>query len=197
MKDETHGRIERGWDNRHRRYTCWDGSAAVVPYRTASIRDLDGTKTAPSNRITYGIGRKELEIVVSGVEFDRCMTTVFGGPDDIRTIIFPKMVRTVRQGAFHGVKSLRAALLNEGLETLGTDEYKPDGERYPGVFQESGLKRVKFPSTLKRIEYTTFMDCERLRVAHLPDKLEYIGGTSFSGTGLESVEFPASVRTIC
>lgn len=35
-------------------------------------------------------------VTVSGVEFGRDLKTIFGGPDDIRTIIFPKMVRTVR-----------------------------------------------------------------------------------------------------
>ena len=197
MKDEACGKIERGWDEERVGYACRDGKFIGVPHKSANIRDLNEVKKDLRNQIRYIAGKKEVRTTVSGVKYDHCMRKIFGGPDDIRTIIFSEGVRTIRQGAFHGVKSLRAALLNEGLETLGTDEYLPDGKRYPGVFQESGLKRVKFPSTLKRIEYTTFMDCERLRVAHLPDKLEYIGGTSFSGTGLESVEFPASVRTIC
>lgn len=94
------------------------------------------------------------------------------------------------------MKSLRSAVLNEGLETLGTDECMPDGKRYPGVFQESGLEHVKFPSTLKKIGYRVFMDCEKLKVVHLPDGLECIAGSCFSGTGLESVELPASVRTV-
>ena len=94
------------------------------------------------------------------------------------------------------MKSLRSAVLNEGLETLGTDECMPDGKRYPGVFQESGLEHVKFPSTLTRIEYKTFMDCNELKSVHFPEGLEYIGNTAFSGAGLESVEFPDSVRTV-
>lgn len=52
------------------------------------------------------------------------MKMVFEGPDDIRTIIFPNMVRTVRQGSFSEVKSLRSAILNEGLEMLGTDGHR-------------------------------------------------------------------------
>ena len=88
------------------------------------------------------------------------------------------------------------AVLNEGLETLGTDEYMPDGRRYPGVFQESGLQQVGLPPTLKRVEYRAFMDCERLRAVQLPEGLEYVGKTSFSGAGIESVEFPASLRTV-
>ena len=51
------------------------------------------------------------------------MSTVSGGLDDVRTITFPNMVKIVRQGAFHSVKSLVSVMLNEGLETLGMDKY--------------------------------------------------------------------------
>ena len=71
----------------------------------------------------YRTGPKELRIAVSGTEFGRDAETLFGGPGDIRTIIFPKTVRVVRQGAFYSVKSLKSVVLNEGLEMLGTDEY--------------------------------------------------------------------------
>lgn len=81
------------------------------------------------------------------------MKTIFGASDGIRTVVFPDMVNTIRQGAFNKIGSLRSAVLNEGLKALGTDEYKPDGKGYPGVFQESGLRRVRLPPTLRRIEH--------------------------------------------
>ena len=40
-----------------------------------------------------------------------------------RTIVFPSTVRTVHPGSFNLLESLRAALMNEGLETLGTYKY--------------------------------------------------------------------------
>lgn len=79
---------------------------------------------------------------------------------------------------------------------MGTDEYLPDGRRYPGVFEESGLKYVRLPSTLKRIEYSVFMDCCGLKSVHFPEGLEYIGKSCFTKTGLEGVEFPTSLRTV-
>ena len=54
---------------------------------------------------------------------------------------------------------MKAVILNEDLKTLGTDEYNPDGDAYSGVFEESGLERVRLPSTLKKIECRTFLDC--------------------------------------
>ena len=49
--------------------------------------------------------------------------------------------------------------MNEGLETLGTDEYVLGEKKYFGVFEKSGLRHVKLPSTLKRIECGAFMHC--------------------------------------
>ena len=106
--------------------------------RTASVRNLDEWKTAPSNCITYTIGQQtsclESRMVISGVEYSLDMKTVFGGPDDIRTIIFPVMVRTIQQGAFAEIWSLRSVTFNDGIEALGMDERRPDEEEYPGVF---------------------------------------------------------------
>ena len=156
MKDETHERTERGWDDECEGYACRDGKFIWVPHKSANIRDLNEVKRALRNQIRYTAGRKEVRTTVSGIEYDQYTTKIFGGPDDIRTIIFPKMLRTVRQGAFHGAKGLRSAVLNEGLETLGTDEYTKDGGQYYGAFQESALERIDLPSMLKRIEYSAF-----------------------------------------
>ena len=137
-----------------------------------------------------------MRIDISGVKFDRGMKTLFEGPDGIRTIIFPSMLRTVRQIAFCGVKSLLKAVLNEGLEVLGENRPLPNNELIVGVFEGTGLKDVKLPSTLKKIECFTFAGCKNLKTVELPEGLEYLGVSCFAGTGLESVEFPASLRTI-
>ena len=77
------------------------------------------------------------------------------------------------------MKSLRKAVLNEGLEYLGEDELVPDDRRSQGVFEESGLRDVRFPSTLKKIEYRTFARCRNLKAIELPNGLEYLGKECF------------------
>ena len=124
------------------------------------------------------------------------MKTIFGASDGIRTVVFPDMVNTIRQGAFNKIGSLRSAVLNEGLKALGTDEYKSDGKGYLGVFQESGLRRVRLPSTLKKIEYKVFAACKCLECVGLPEKLEHIGKWCFSDSGLESISLPDTLKTI-
>ena len=170
-----------------------------VPCRTANIRDLDETKIFPSSEVRHARDaqkRPQPRIDISGVEFDRGMRTLFGSSEGIRTIIFPRTLKIVRQAAFCEIESLLKAVLNEGLETLGTDEFKPDGDLYSGVFQNSGLRDVKLPSTLKKIEYSVFTGCENLKAVYFPEGLEYLGTFCFLQSGLESVDFPASLRTI-
>lgn len=85
--------------------------------------------------------------------------------------------------------------LNEGLEVLGTDDHT-DGKDWFGVFQESAVKGIVLPSTLKRIEYNAFYYCNDLKSVILPEKLEFIGRYCFSQSGLESVELPTSLQII-
>ena len=87
-------------------------------------------------------------------------------------------------------------MVNDGLEVLGTDEYKPDGGMYCGAFEGSGVRKVKLPSTLKRLEYSALEKCESLRRARLPEGLEHIGRRCFANCGLEEVMFPSSVKII-
>ena len=63
----------------------------------------------------------------------------------------------------------------EGLEVLGTNEYPDNGGMWCGVFEESSVERVELPATLKRIAYSAFENCEKLKHIELPNKLEYIG----------------------
>ena len=93
------------------------------------------------------------------------------------------------------INSLRSAVLNEGLETLGTDEYDY-GSLYLGAFQDSGLERVRLPSTLRKIGYRAFKACECLRSISLPDGLEQLGVQCFEKSGLESVRIPLNLKMI-
>ena len=43
-------------------------------------------------------------------------------------------MRIIHQSAFCKCPNLKKTVLNEGLETLGTDEYPDDGGNWYGVF---------------------------------------------------------------
>ena len=66
-----------------------------------SVHELGGTRTIPRNGILYRASAREFDLAVSGTELDRSMAKLFGGPDGIRTVVFPRTVRCVRQESFH------------------------------------------------------------------------------------------------
>lgn len=87
-------------------------------------------------------------------------------------------------------------VLNEGMEVLGPGPLVWDDNYEDGVFENSALEDVVFPSTMHEIKYRVFCNCSRLRMVMLPEKLEYIGPRAFFGCGLESIVIPRSVNTI-
>ena len=90
---------------------CSDGTFVRVPRKTANVRDLDETNDIPASGVRYAKHGKTHElmpsITVSGVEYSPDMTKILGGSDGIRTIIFPKIIKTIRQKSFYGVEALR------------------------------------------------------------------------------------------
>ena len=72
-------------------------------------------------------------------------------------------MRVIHQSAFCLCKNLKYVVINDGLETLGIDEYTDDGVMWYGVFGSSTLEYVELPSTLKRIEYSAFDECKYLK----------------------------------
>lgn len=72
----------------------------------------------------------------------------------------PPSLRKICNGAFCFCKNLQRVVLNEGLETVGTDGEETCDER--GVFKDSGVKEVAFPSTLVKLAKNSFENCDFL-----------------------------------
>ena len=151
----------------------------------------------PANGVLYATdgGSVLMGVCASGVLFDRDMVAIRVGREGVRTIAFPTTVRRVFPGAFHRLRALRAAFLNEGLETLGAPEEicgKPRGS----VFARSALESIRLPSTLRVLEDRTFKSCKRLRRVWFAEGLEEIRSRAFCESGIESAELPGSLRTV-
>ena len=74
----------------------------------------------PRNGVAYRKDGARLQalLFVSEAELSKDMSRIVKGPEKIRTVTFPKTVATVQDDAF-ARKSLRSAILNEGLRQLG------------------------------------------------------------------------------
>ena len=120
-----------GWDEERGRFGCTDDTVLEIPRTVVFLHAKEGKSKVPRTKLA-----------VSGVRFSRDMKEIIMSEDAIRTITSPKTVRAVRQKAFFKNHKLVSAVVNEGLEVLGTDERNNnDG----GNFENSGLRRVKLP----------------------------------------------------
>ena len=86
----------------------------------------------------------------------------------------PLSVRVICMGAFFDCRSLRKAVLNEGLEALGVDEHSRKDTAHHGVFEKCALTSIRLPSTLKIIESSTFNDCKDLNSVQFPEGLQIV-----------------------
>ena len=92
----------------------------------------------------------------------------------LESVEFPASLRTISQESFKWCKSLKTVKFSDGLEVLGTDEHSDYGGMLCGVFEGSSVEQIELPTTLKRIKYSTFKNCENLKSITLPDSLECI-----------------------
>lgn len=104
-------------------------------------------------------------------------------------------MRTVSQGAFSQCKNLRKAVLNEGLEVLGTEERLSD-KLQSGAFSESAVESVTLPPTLRRIERNAFRGCGNLSDVKLPERLEYLGEMCFAESAVERMRLSPALKRI-
>lgn len=87
--------------------------------------------------------------------------------------------------------------LNEGLETLGTDERSDDGCMYYGAFEESAIERISIPSTLKKIEYSAFESCKDLELVVPLTVLSKTEALRLNTCERNQALFPDSVTEVC
>ena len=134
----------------------------------------------------------EIIISVSGTKYNGCMAGILKGATGIRTITFPTTVREFVGEAFCEYASLRSAVLNEGLEKLGSNGRRFDRQS-ARVFARSGIRKVCFPSTLEEIGYSAFAGCKDLKGVQFPNGLKRIDVMAFQDSGIEEVALPPSV----
>ena len=72
----------------------------------------------------------------------------------------PPSLRKIGNRAFLLCKNLQRVALNEGLETVGTDDEESTNEI--GVFRDSGIKEIVLPGTLVKLSKKSFEDCRSL-----------------------------------
>ncbi|MBO4731039.1 MAG: SUMF1/EgtB/PvdO family nonheme iron enzyme [Bacteroidaceae bacterium] len=115
---------------------------------------------------------------------------------DIKSVVIPKGVTQIKSGCFIGCNFLESIQVEEG----NTAYESPDGcnaiirKDHPILVQ--GCKNTIIPSNITEISDFAFRAILSLKSIAIPDKVQKIGFSTFSRTGLETLILPKSVQII-
>lgn len=90
------------------------------------------------------------------------------------------------RGTFANCKQLKKAVLSPNIENV----------HYQMFINCTALTDVIIPAGVKSIDESAFEDCTALESIILPSTLEYIGWSSFNGTGLKEVVVPYGTKEL-
>lgn len=121
---------------------------------------------------------------LSGGGDDSTLTALIDG--SITALTIPEGVTSIRKFAFYGCAALKSVTVPETVEAIGR-----------GAFAGcENLERVNLPNAITAIEGDTFYECSSLTSLQLPDSLESVGDSAFQATGIGSLVFPATLKTL-
>ena len=122
------------------------------------------------------------------------------------SVEIPKTVKKIGKSAFQKNK-LKEVILPEGLEEIGTLAFNgneltsieiPDSvvKMGEGTFSLNNISYAKLSKNMKTVPNGIFSRNLNLKNIDIPDGVETIGQSAFSGCPLESINIPNTVKTI-
>lgn len=150
-----------------------DLERVFIPKSVVEIRDSAFRGCKDLRKVVFEVGSR-LKTIGNGAFYQCSGLTAIDFPEGLErigmfafsqsgleSVTFPASLRTISQAAFTKCEHLRTVMFRDGLEVLGTDEFL-NGSPAVGVFKESAVERVELPSTLRRLEHSTFHTCKSL-----------------------------------
>ena len=142
--------------------------SVVIPKSVEVIEQGAFRKCENLKRVSFQAGSRLEKI---GVECFEC--------SGLEMITLPASVKEVCAHAFWQCEQLKSVRLNEGLEKLGPKDSVDLNKSAGYTFAYSAIENVNLPSTLKRLEQSTFQRCVHLKSVEIPHGVEYIGQACF------------------
>lgn len=107
--------------------------------------------------------------------------------EEVRDIVVPTTITTIRDGAFSFCSTLQNVHFHSQIKSIGSNAF----------YECSNLKRVIIPSLIKQISDGVFKNCVSLEEIVFPAKLTDIGSEAFSGcVKLSKVNLPANLYEV-
>ncbi|KAL7523523.1 hypothetical protein ACHAXR_000222, partial [Thalassiosira sp. AJA248-18] len=131
------------------------------------------------------LGLKKLEEVELCEGMEEIGGQIFFNCRSLRRITLPSTLLRIPDYAFYLCQKLEEVELSEGLLEIGADAF--------GLCES--LRHIIIPNTVRAIGKHAFF-CTPLPSIDLPDSLEHIGASAFSGTRLQMMRIPPLVVDI-
>ncbi len=115
---------------------------------------------------------------IGGYQFKNCYA--------LKNVVIPEGIDSIQVGAFESCSKLKEITIPSTVKEIST-----------GVFAYcTSLEKVNLSNGMKTIGEKAFVQCKNLKSIDIPDTVETIKFNAFQGSGLVSVEIPASVTKI-
>jgi hypothetical protein len=110
---------------------------------------------------------------------------IVAGSIKLNSVVVPKHVKKIEEGAFLDCPNLFKVVLPEGLEIIEDDAF----------YGCKSLKKINIPDTVTKIGYSAFQECTSLTSINIPDDIDTLGTSAFKDcTNLKDVTWNKCVK---
>ncbi len=111
----------------------------------------------------------------------------FCGCESVRTVNFPKSVKTISSKAFFKLINLEQIVFSEGLEKIGDQAF----------FGCKNLREAILPNSLKSMDFAAFYDCENLEKIEFGKKLKvFENNILYKNRRIQRLVIPATIQKV-
>lgn len=136
----------------------------------------------------------------------------FAGCTKLKTVQFAKgsKLKTIGEEAFANARALSKIQLPTSVKKIGSKSFidctkltdcglnkmkSLEAIEYE-AFENSGIKQIYIPNSVKSIGWGAFYGCKSAKKIYIGKKLSSTGSYAFAGSGITSVKIPSNIKTI-
>ena len=123
-----------------------------------------------------------------GTEWDNMGESAFEGCSQLKRIVLPEGLNSIRVYSFKECRNLQEVVMFENVRDIQSCAFEAC----------NNLEKINFSSALERIDYRAFANCKKLSQVDLSTStnLDCLEGESFCESGLTSVKLPEGLHRI-
>lgn len=186
-----------------------NGTTKVITSISADmVKGFDSSKPSPQLSLQISMDGKEVSFDVTILPFKVVNNEIVSSiASSITSLTIPDGITSIKAAAFFNNATIKEVIFPATIKSIGDNAFnfcvnlrKVDLSKTSisilpnGIFDRSGLVTVLLPLTLKRVGSQSLSNTKALKMLILPEGVEEIGTTAFSGSGLETITIP---NTVC